>query len=101
MPNIREEYDVIVVGAGFAGSVMARCFAEDEKKVLVIDKRNHIGGNMHENIRDNGVRVHTGIKYHRITGKGCEEKDLYNIQWAKDSAERQAGRASCRSHRSG
>lgn len=53
------KYDVIVVGAGFAGSVMARCFAEDEKKVLVIDKRNHIGGNMHENIRDNGVRVHT------------------------------------------
>ena len=52
------KYDVIVVGAGFAGSVMARCFAEDEKKVLVIDKRNHIGGNMHENIRDNGVRVH-------------------------------------------
>ena len=36
------KYDVIVVGAGFAGSVMARCFAEDEKKVLVIDKRNHM-----------------------------------------------------------
>ena len=32
------KYDVIVVGAGFAGSVMARCFAEDEKKVLVIDE---------------------------------------------------------------
>jgi len=41
-------------------------------------------------IAHNGVRVHTGIKYHRITGKDCE-KDVYNIQWAKDSAERQAG----------
>ncbi|MDO5557427.1 MAG: DUF1957 domain-containing protein [Clostridia bacterium] len=38
----------------------------------------------------NGVRVNTGIKYHRITGK-TENKDLYNIQWAQDSAERQAG----------
>ena len=41
-------------------------------------------------IANNGVRVHTGIKYHRITGK-YEEKDVYNIQWAKDSAEKQAG----------
>ena len=41
-------------------------------------------------IAHNGVRVHTGIKYHRITGK-TEDKDLYNVQWAKDSAERQAG----------
>ena len=41
-------------------------------------------------IAHNGVRVHTGIKYHRITGK-TEYKDIYNIDWAKDSAEKQAG----------
>lgn len=41
-------------------------------------------------IAHNGVRVHTGIKYHRITGKDSE-KDIYHLQWAKDSAERQAG----------
>jgi len=41
-------------------------------------------------IASNGVRVHTGIKYHRITGKS-EEKDYYDVQWAKDSAERQSG----------
>ena len=41
-------------------------------------------------IAHNGVRVHTGIKYHRITGKS-EEKDVYNVEWAKDSAEKQAG----------
>ena len=41
-------------------------------------------------IASNGVRVHTGIKYYRITGKDCE-KDYYNLQWAKDSAEKQAG----------
>ena len=41
-------------------------------------------------IAHNGVRVHTGIKYHRITGD-TDNKDIYDVQWAKDSAERQAG----------
>lgn len=41
-------------------------------------------------IAHNGVRVHTGIRYYRITGK-TEFKDVYNLQWAKDSAEKQAG----------
>ena len=50
--------DVIIVGAGFAGSTLANLFANINKKVLVIDKRNHIGGNMYEETRDNGVRVH-------------------------------------------
>ena len=38
----------------------------------------------------NGARVPTGIKYYRITGKNCE-KDYYNLQWAKDSINKQAG----------
>ena len=38
-------------------------------------------------IASNGVRVHTGLKYYRITGK-TENKDYYNLQWAKDSAEK-------------
>lgn len=37
----------------------------------------------------NGVRVNTGIKYYRITGKDGE-KDYYDVQWAKNSAEKQA-----------
>lgn len=40
------KYDVIVVGAGLSGIVMAEQFASNlKKKVLVIDKREHIGGN--------------------------------------------------------
>ena len=38
----------------------------------------------------NGARVNTGIKYYRITGKDCP-KDYYDVQWAKDTAEMQAG----------
>ncbi len=41
-------------------------------------------------IASNGARVHTGIKYYRITGKDCE-KDYYNLRWAMDSIEKQAG----------
>lgn len=52
------KYDVIIVGAGFAGSTLARSFAEDGKKVLVLEKRSHIGGNMYEQTKENGVRVH-------------------------------------------
>ncbi|MEA5017839.1 MAG: UDP-galactopyranose mutase [Erysipelotrichaceae bacterium] len=52
------KYDVIIVGAGYAGSVMAERYANDNKKVLVIDKRSHIGGNMYDYVDDNGVLVH-------------------------------------------
>ena len=41
-------------------------------------------------IASNGARVHTGIKYYRITGD-TDNKDYYDVQWAKDSAEKQAG----------
>ena len=41
-------------------------------------------------IASNGVRVSTGIRYHRITGK-TENKDIYNLDWANDSINKHAG----------
>lgn len=41
-------------------------------------------------IAHDGVRVNTGIKYYRITGK-TEQKDIYDLQWAQDSIYKQAG----------
>ena len=41
-------------------------------------------------IASNGVRVSTGIRYHRITGK-TENKDIYDLQWAQDSVNNNAG----------
>ena len=40
-------YDYLIVGAGLYGSVFARQAADAGKSVLVIDKRNHIGGNVY------------------------------------------------------
>jgi len=52
-------FDYLVVGAGFAGSVVAERLASQEKaKVLVIDKRSHIGGNAYDHYDDDGILVH-------------------------------------------
>ncbi len=52
-------YDVLVVGAGFAGSVMAeRIAAGSNRSVLVIDKRDHIGGNAYDHRDAAGILVH-------------------------------------------
>jgi len=52
-----KSYDYLIVGAGFFGAVFARQAKDKGKKVLVIDKRNHIGGNCYtENM--NEINVH-------------------------------------------
>ena len=52
-------YDVVVVGAGFAGSVVAERFASRlRKRVLVIDRRDHIGGNTFDERDAAGILVH-------------------------------------------
>lgn len=53
-----KNYDYLIVGAGFAGSVLAERLANTGKKVLVIDKRNHLGGNCYDYYDKYGVLVH-------------------------------------------
>ena len=55
----RPHYDYLVVGAGFAGSVMAERLAADAgKKVLVIDRRPHVAGNAFDHYDEAGILVH-------------------------------------------
>jgi UDP-galactopyranose mutase len=52
-------FDYLVVGAGFAGSVLAERLASVAgKRVLIVDKRPHIGGNAYDHYDDSGILVH-------------------------------------------
>lgn len=49
---------IIVVGAGFSGSILARKIAEElDKKVTVIERRNHIGGNAYDEYDEHGILI--------------------------------------------
>src|SRR5919202_505932 len=51
--------DYLIVGAGFAGSVLAeRLASQAGKRVLLIDRRDHIGGNAYDHYDEAGVLVH-------------------------------------------
>ena len=50
--------DILVVGAGYAGSVVAERLASAGKRVHVLDKRSHIGGNAYDEYDEHGVLVH-------------------------------------------
>ena len=53
-------YDSIVIGSGIAGSVIARELAERMKKrVLVLEQREHVGGNCYDEYDEHGILVHT------------------------------------------
>jgi UDP-galactopyranose mutase len=55
----KDGYDVLIAGAGYAGTVMAERFASQcDMSVLVVDRRRHIGGNAHDYVDAHGVRVH-------------------------------------------
>ena len=52
-------FDAVVVGSGFAGAVTARELAErGGMRVLILEKRPHIGGNMYDEYDEAGILVH-------------------------------------------
>ncbi|MGN0094416.1 MAG: UDP-galactopyranose mutase [Methanobrevibacter sp.] len=51
------EYDYLIVGSGLFGSVFAREMTDKGKKCLVIERRDHIGGNVYTK-EDHGINVH-------------------------------------------
>ena len=52
-------FDAVIIGAGFAGAVLAeRLASQQNKKVLLVDKRQHVGGNCYDYKDDNGIIIH-------------------------------------------
>ena len=58
MNGLRDEYDLVIVGAGLSGAVIAeRASSQLGLTSLVIDKRDHIGGNCYDFIDEHGIRI--------------------------------------------
>ena len=65
------KFDFLIVGAGFAGSVLAeRISSQLGKTCLIVEKRNHVGGNAFDDYDEAGVLVHTyGPHYFRTNSQ--------------------------------
>jgi UDP-galactopyranose mutase len=58
-PDARKRYDYLIVGAGFAGSILAeRLASQHGASVLLIDRRPHIGGNAYDEKNEGGILYH-------------------------------------------
>jgi UDP-galactopyranose mutase len=58
-PQGPDSYDLLVVGAGYAGAIVAeRMASRCDQRVLVIDRRDHVAGNAHDYLDEHGVLVH-------------------------------------------
>jgi UDP-galactopyranose mutase len=56
----------LIVGSGLTGAVIARTLVDAGSEVLMVDRRSHLGGNVHDHLHSSGVRVHTyGPHYFR------------------------------------
>jgi UDP-galactopyranose mutase len=63
--------DYLVVGSGLTGAVIARTLADAGREVLVVERRSHMGGNVHDHSHPSGIRIHTyGPHYFRT----CSER---------------------------
>ncbi len=51
-------FDYLIVGAGFAGSTLAERLANAGKRVLIVEKRHHVGGNAYDEYNADGLLVH-------------------------------------------
>jgi UDP-galactopyranose mutase len=64
------EVDYLIVGTGLTGAVIARTLVDAGREVLVVDRRNHMGGNIHDHAHGSGIRIHTyGPHYFRTSSE--------------------------------
>lgn len=50
--------NILIVGAGFSGAIIARLLAEKKYNITIIDKRDHIAGNCYDYVNQYGIRIH-------------------------------------------
>ncbi|MBM3854917.1 MAG: hypothetical protein FJ399_17485 [Verrucomicrobia bacterium] len=60
--------DYVIVGTGLTGSVIARTLVDAGQSVLMVERRRHLGGNVHDAVHASGIRMHSyGPHYFRTS----------------------------------
>lgn len=54
-----ERIAYLIVGSGLTGATIARVLKDAGHDVLVLERRSHLGGNVHDHVHPNGIRIHT------------------------------------------
>ena len=71
--SMKDEF--LIIGAGLTGAVIARVLTDNGRSTLVVDRRPHIGGNVHDHFHPSGIRIHTyGPHYFRTN-----DEDLWRF----------------------
>jgi UDP-galactopyranose mutase len=66
--------DYLIVGSGLTGAVIARRLVDAGRDVLLVDRRAHLGGNVHDHAHPSGIRIHTyGPHYFRTSSEALWE----------------------------
>jgi UDP-galactopyranose mutase len=60
--------DYVIVGSGLTGATLARMLTDAGREVVVLDRRRHPGGNVHDYTHESGVRIHTYGPHYFRTG---------------------------------
>lgn len=60
--------DYVVVGSGLTGATVARVLTDLGKEVVVLERRSHVGGNVHDSVHESGIRFHTYGPHYFRTG---------------------------------
>jgi UDP-galactopyranose mutase len=60
--------DYLVIGAGLTGATIARLLADMGREVAVLERRTHVGGNVHDTLHTSGIRIHTYGPHYFRTG---------------------------------
>ncbi|MEC4880606.1 MAG: FAD-dependent oxidoreductase [Scytonema sp. PMC 1070.18] len=62
--------DYLIVGSGLTGATIARILADAGRQVVVVDRRLHLGGNVHDYAHSSGIRIHAyGPHYFRTSSE--------------------------------
>lgn len=62
------KYDYVIVGAGLTGATIARLLHDSGKRVIVYERRDTVGGNIHDYIHPSGIRVNSYGPHYFRTG---------------------------------